>query len=78
MAVSIAQMKICPIDHLSWPYRPVRRPGGELAHRLRIGDHDQNDSNACTFEDEERDLPEVDTQLIPERNSEIEKYGKNL
>ena len=34
--------------------------------------------NACAFEGEERDLPEVDTQLIPERNLEIKKYGKNL
>ena len=34
------------------------------------------DPDARAFEDEERDLPEIDTQLTPEGNWEIERYGK--
>ena len=33
------------------------------------------DPDARAFEDEERDLPEIDTQLTPEGNWEIERYG---
>lgn len=42
------------------------------------GSEPEEDPNARPFEGPERDLLEVDTQLIPEGNPEMEKYGKFL